>query len=42
MQRYTSAEDLRKIFAFNMVGLYKLNAVDPPLESARFQPLNDL
>jgi hypothetical protein len=22
------------------VGLYKLNAVDPQLESARFQPLN--
>jgi hypothetical protein len=23
---------------FDMVGLYKLNSVDPKLESARFQP----
>jgi hypothetical protein len=25
---------------YAMVGLYKLNAVDPALESARFQPLS--
>jgi hypothetical protein len=33
-------EENAKFEEYYKVGLYKLNAVDPQLESARFQPLS--
>jgi hypothetical protein len=51
MYRYTQGKEfcrrLRKFYIFKysnvqqyQVGLYKLNSIDPELESAWFQPLN--